>query len=126
MTYKPPMTGPSGAPLVRPATNFRSTGDDAAGETILHQNAGNINRFVAKQRLNYDIGNVAIQNARMSVDGLDVSYTNQFGRETLTYTAHPVSTQPQPVEVVEEIPQPEFLTYENPELIAVLFFDGAT
>ena len=126
MTYKPPLTGPFGQPLIPAATNFHSTGDQAAGDELIQANVGNINRFIASQRRAVNGGIVQIQKSRASFDGLDVFYQNQFGKETINYVAHP--NPPPPIEAPEipEIPEIEVNVVDMVlYTLAVEFGDGA-
>lgn len=127
MPFKPPLTGPFGKPLLPAATRLAidavdSGVDPAAAVQLVQDNAGAINQFVAKQRLLYGAGVVQVAQATMSVNGVDIVYQNQFGRETLTFAPHPPGSPAPPAPETPETP--ETPAEQPPGLLAVKFATG--
>lgn len=94
-------------------------------EQMVRQQQVAINRFVAVQRQQIEIGEKDIHNAWLPLDGVDVYYMHVQGLERMHYHVRPEA-------VVSEVPEqpvsgkPEFLTIPTMAGLAVEFFDGAT
>ena len=87
-----------------------ASGQDAhaLAEQIVRQQQPVINRFVAKQRQQIEIGGAAkdVHNAFLPLDNMDVYYSHVQGLERMHYPISPEAEAPQPL---PEIPIPEEL-----------------
>ena len=103
------------------------SGADAYGlaEQIVRQNQPIINRFVAKQRQQIEIGGTAkdVHNAFLPMAGMDVYYTHVQGLERMHYHISPEAEAPVlPLEALEEpkipplVPEPEAPEIKLPEV----------
>jgi hypothetical protein len=122
----------------------------ALAEQMVRSQQTAINRFVAVQRQQIELGDKDVHTARLPLDGVDVYYTHVQDLERLHYHVQP-EAQP-PLEALEELKvpippavpeaeipalpeeekkkpepgQPDFLTLDIPMGLAVEFFDGAS
>ena len=126
------------------------SGQDAhtLADQIVRQQQPVINRFVAKQRQQIELGEKDIHNAALPLDGMDVHYSFVPGLERMHYHISPQAEAPVPeaqaleelkVPTPPEVPEaleppeeprkqpehPDFLTVEIPCFLAVEFGDGA-
>jgi hypothetical protein len=101
----------------------------ALAEQIVRSQQVAINRFVALQRQQIELGNKDVHNARLPLDGMDVYYSQVQGLERMHYHIRPEARPPEPklpVEAPEQVHgQPDFLIIEIPMGLAVEFLDGA-
>jgi hypothetical protein len=99
---------------------------NALAEQIVRQQQSAINKFVARQRQQIELGEKDVHNARLPLDGMDVYYTHVQGLERMHYHIRPEAVAPKPEAPERKPTQPEFLTIEMPLGLAVEFFDGAS
>ena len=117
---------------------------------IVRENQPVINRFVAMQRQHVELGEKAIHNSVLALQGMDVYYQNVQGLERMHYHISPQAEAPEqpeqleeaklPVPPVQELPEPpeeklpppeekktepEFLTIDMMLGLAVEFGDRA-
>jgi hypothetical protein len=122
----------------------------ALADQIVRQQQSVINRFVAKQRQQIEIGALDVHKAVLPLDGMEVYYSHVQGLERMHYHISPQAEalQPKPealeepeVKVLErpipevleppkeeqkpELEQPDFLAIDIPCFLAVEFGDGA-
>jgi hypothetical protein len=96
-------------------------------EQMIRSQQTAINRFVALQRQQIELGNKDVHNARLPLDGMDVYYTQVQGLERMHYHVQPKAVEVAPeLEKPKEYGEPEFLTISIPGGLAVEFFDGAS
>jgi hypothetical protein len=103
-------------------------------EQIVRSQQTAINRFVAVQRQQIELGERDVHNARLPLDDMEVYYTNVQGLERMHYHIRPKVPTPEPeLEPEPEVPAkeeqvhgtPDFLEVDIPIGLAVEFFDGA-
>jgi hypothetical protein len=82
------------------------SGQDAhvLAEQIVRQHQPVINRFVAIQRQQIELGGKDIHRADLSLQGMDVYYSHVQGLERLHYHVNPVAEAPRPA--LPEVPEP--------------------
>jgi hypothetical protein len=94
----------------------------ALAEQMIRSQQVAINRFVAQQRQQIELGEKDVHNARLPLDGVDVYYTQVQGLERMHYHIQPEAVSPE-----ERVyGKPEFLTIPIPNGLAVEFLDGAS
>jgi hypothetical protein len=110
------------------ASRVASGSSDAhmLAEQIIRSQQAAINKFVARQRQQIELGEKDVHNARLPLDGVDVYYTHVQGLERLHYHVQPelAAVPEKPEELAYG--QPEFLTIPIPGGLAVEFSDGAS
>jgi len=124
---------------VNAASVHPSSGQDAnaLADQMVRQQQAAINKFVARQRQQIELGEKDVHYARLPLPGIDVHYTQVQGLERLHYHISPEAEARAPLpepEALEELKpegpkqlgQPDFLTVEIPFGLAVEFGDGAT
>jgi hypothetical protein len=87
--------------------------DPASGQSpttlasaIVKENQPVINRFVAVQRQQVEIGGMDIQRAVLPLPGMDVYYRNVHGLERMHYNISPQAEGPRPPPEVPKAPEP--------------------
>ena len=116
-----------------------SSGQEAhtLAEQIVRDQQPIINRFVAKQRQQIEIGALDVHTAVLLLDGMDVHYSHVQGLERMHYHISPqakapevpepsVEVKPEEAPKKPELGQPDFLTIDIPCFLAIEFGDGAT
>lgn len=134
MVYRPPLTSPAFEKPINPPSvsatidasptwwQDNSQSSDAAAGLVIDSFGSQIRQFIGAQRQAYDLAGLDVHKRVASFDGLDVSYMNQQGRETIHYVVRPEST-------VTQSEENHSLTAEilmGLDGLAVVFFDGAT
>jgi hypothetical protein len=92
------------------------SGQDAhtLAEQIVRQQQSVINRFVAKQRQQIEIGALDVHRAMLPLDGMEVYYSHVQGLERMHYH---ISPQAEALPTPEALKEPEVLERPIPEIL---------
>jgi hypothetical protein len=85
-----------------------ASGQDAGtlASQIVKENQPVINRFVAVQRQQVEIGGMDVQRAVLPLPGMDVYYRNVHGLERMHYNISPQAEGPRPPPEIPAAPEP--------------------